>query len=386
MATRLLPRQGTPEWDIVVERFQKCDAKDIGQLAKELRFANAGSFLRAMRNQGVHKSYAPSAISPLDNLEQEVLNIVSKKPVSVSEISRQIDRSSETVIKILDSLRAKHYAIELDATSRLVDLPKEPQKAFSPTEFKYFHNFYRIGLVADTQLGSKYQQLTALHDAYKIFDERDVDCIFHAGDLVDGVHMYRGHEQELFLHNAEEQRKYTEENYPKSEKKGLKTYVIGGQHDRSFWKDRGYDIIEHICEHRDDLIHRGFFSHQFEFKGLPVRLEHPGGGVAYARSYKPQKIVENMMGFINTVPTAVRPVLIVAGHWHTPLFIPVYMGTNIASMPCFQSQTPFMQQLNNAMPTVGCAIAEIWMNGDNNLSSVKVEFLIMNDRIKERDY
>lgn len=384
MSKQLLPRKDTKAWNEVVKAYQTDDPA-LGEMAEYLGFANTASLVRQLRAHGVKKDTYDITL-PVDDLEKKVFDIISRKAVTVNEISRQIDRSSETVIKILDSLRTKHFDVQLDTLSRLVELPKEPSKEFTPTEFKFFHNYYKIGLVSDTHLGSKYQQLTALYNLYHIFDDRDVDCIFHAGDLVDGVHLYPGHEQEIFLHNGEEQRKYAEEHYPKSKKEGLKTYIIGGQHDRSFYKSRGYNIVEHICEHRDDLVHRGFFSHQFEFKGLPVRLEHPGGGIAYARSYKPQKITENVLGFINTLPSAIKPVIMIFGHWHTPLHIPVYMGVDTVSLPCFQAQTPYMQQHNGMMPTVGGAIAEIWMNESNQLSSVKVEFIIMNDQIKEKDW
>ncbi len=380
MSKRLLPKDGTPEAEIVKERYL---AGDEGTLATELGFANVDSLRRSIGSQ--YKFPTPDA-NKLSDLEKKVLSIIKQKSISVGEISRRIDRSSETVIKLLDSLREKHYAVELDKISRLVDLPAEPKREFTATTFKYYKSFYRIGLISDTHLGSKYQQLTALYDAYKIFDEKDVDFILHAGDIIDGVDMYRGQAQEIFQHGADDQRKYAVEVYPKPQKAKLKTYVIGGQHDRSFYRDKGYDIVEHICEEREDLVYRGFFSAQFEIKGLPIRLEHPGSGVAYARSYAPQKIIENMMGYINTSPSAVKPVFMAMGHWHTPLHLPVYMGVDAVTLPCFQSQTPFMQQHKNMMPTVGCAIAEIYLNENNQLSSVKVEFIVMNDRIKEKDY
>jgi len=373
----------------IKSKFTKGTNEEVRELATKLGYIRASGLYRAMRNLGINREfkYVPPPISTeLNELETQVLAIVKKKPASVGEISRQIDHSSETVIKILDSLRHKHYMVELDKISRLVELPAEPRRDFAPTEFDYYHNYYKVGLVSDTHLGSKYQQLTALHDAYRIFDSKDVDFILHAGDVVDGVSVYRGQAQEVFLHGADEQRKYVKDVYPKSKKRGLKTYMIGGQHDRNFWGTNGYNIVDHICEERDDLISRGFYSAEFQVKGLPVRLEHPGGGVAYARSYGPQKIVENMMGFINTIPSAVKPILLIMGHWHTPLLIPVYMGVSEVSMPCFQAQTPYMQQHKNMMPTVGCAIAEIYLNEENQLSSVDVEFIIMNDRIKSKDY
>ena len=387
-----LPPRDSQEFRDITNRFLMGGNEEVRLLARELGYRRSPELYRGMRRRGVFREYKvdvappPEIVTELSELEGQVLTIVRGKPSSVGEISRRIDRSSETVIKVLDSLRQKHHMVELDNISRLVSMPPEPQRVFAPTEFKYFHKFYRIGGVSDTHLGSKYQQLTALHDAYKIFDERDVDCIFHAGDLVDGMGMYRGQIQETFLHDAREQREYAETVYPKPRKEGVKTYLIGGQHDRSFYGREGYDILEHIAEHRQDIVYRGFYSHEFQFKGLPVKLEHPGGGVAYARSYSPQKIVENMMGYINTIPSAVKPALMVTGHWHTPLHLPVYMGVDTVCLPCFQAQTPYMQQKKNMMPTIGCVVMEVWLNEEDNLSSVKVEFIIMNDRIREKDW
>lgn len=391
-----LPNLGTKEWEYLCAVYLACTDVEARQLSNEVGYSRCYNFEVAMRQRGIFRirnnepvpevieAVAPSELSAI---EKQVLTIVKERPVSVGELSRQCDRSSETIIKVLDSLREKHHMVALDSVSRLVELPVEPRRDFAPTEFKYFHQSYKIGLLSDTHLGSKFQQLTALYDAYKIFDERNVDTILHAGDLLDGVGMYREHPQETFLHTAPEQRKYAEDVYPRPKKQGLKTHLVGGQHDRSFYKkDDGYDILEHIAEHRDDIVYHGFFSHKFYFKELLVQLEHPGGGLAYARSYSVQKIVENMVGFINTIPSAVMPTVLIVGHWHTPLHIPVYMGVDTVMLPCFQAQTPYMQQRKNMMPTVGCAIAELYLNEDNRLSAVKIEFIIMNDRIKERDW
>jgi len=290
----------------------------------------------------------------LTDIEQRVLDIVRKGAASVGEISRQ------------------------------VSIPQEPSKEFQPTEFKYFKKFYRIGLVADTQMCSKYQQVTLLHDAYADFKQRMVDFILHAGDLVDGKNMYRGQANEVFKQGSDEQADYVIQNYPKIER-GPKTYVIGGQHDRSFYRDGGYNIIRAICKERKDLVDRGFYKAEFVIKGLKIGLQHPGGGVAYARSYRMQKIIENMMGFMHSIPTAEAPILQIFGHWHIPCHLPSYMGIDAVSLPCFQSQTPYLEQ-KGLMPVVGYAIAEIQLDGNNNLTSTKIEFIIQNAKIIKNDY
>ena len=45
---------------------------------------------------------------------------------------------------------------------------------------------FKIGIVADSHLGSTCQQITLLHEAYKIMKGAGVRRVLHAGDLVEG--------------------------------------------------------------------------------------------------------------------------------------------------------------------------------------------------------
>jgi len=388
-----LPRHNTPEWEKEAAFYLRASEDEVKERAEALKILYP-SYQRRMREAGIFK-YRRDDIpeindTALTDLERTVLDIVSKQTVSVSEISRRIDRSSETVIKTIDSLRAKHYEVELDEIRHEVSIPTAPRGDVASTEFTYFRKFYRIGLVSDTHLGSKYQQVTALYDAYKIFDERKTDFNLVVGDVHDGIDMYRGHRDEIFLYDASQQLNYSAEVFPKSIR-GTKTYVIGGQHDYCFMKQNGYNIIEHLCEKREDLVYRGFYTAKFNIKGILLEMQHPGGGIAYALSYAPQKMIESIVHFMLSAVTglgearAKLPQFLAFGHYHVPVHLPQYMGVDVCGLPCFQSQTKYLQQ-KRKMPIVGCAIAELWLNEVNTLSSSNVEFIIMNDRIKENDY
>lgn len=367
--------------------------------AEQLGYKNLNSYQTALGKMGIIISYVPTypdvpppvtANPELTDVEVAILDIINKGAASVGEISRRIDRSSETVIKTIDSLRHKHHHVVLDETRHEVSIPHEPVKEFRATEFDYYRNFYTIGIVSDTHLNSIYQQMTVLHDIYKLFDDRETDFNLHAGDLVDGVDMYKGHRQEIFKHNASQQKDYVVKHYPKS-RRNTKTYIIGGQHDFSFYKQNGYDIVEHVCEKRKDLKYRGMFAAQFKVKGIPIELQHPGGGLAYAISYNPQKMAESVSGYILSImrndPKGYMkiPALMLVGHYHVPMHLPNYMGMDVATLPCTQMQTRYLQQ-HKKIPYVGCCIAEVWLDETDNLSSVTLEFVNMNHRIKEEDY
>lgn len=402
--TSAVPLLGTPEFEQEKEFYLKSTTELRKQRAKQLGYDSVDSYIRAMLRRGLHtpkvhsslnykppspnKQVSPDSLTPE---ETKILAILKDRPVSVSELSRQLDRSSETIIKLIDKLREKHYQVILDEKRKEVVLPHEPAAEFQPTDFKYFRKFYRIGLVSDTHIGSKYSQMTLLHDVYNIFDERKTDFNIHAGDVFDGVNMYPGHSDELFLHDAKSQREYAKLHYPKSKRKDVKTYMISGQHDYCFMKQNGYDIMEHLCSERDDLVYRGFFKADFLVKEVRIGLQHPGGGTAYSRSYRLQKIIENLMGYTLSIirenPENINqiPAMIFFGHWHVTCNLPNYMGIDVVALPCLQSQTKYLQQ-HGLMPCVGCAVAEIWLNDKGGLSSSKIEFVNMNGQIRTADY
>jgi len=385
MVARKFPPPNTPEFENVKRRYAD-GVVDIPTLANELNMAPE-SVKSALKLYRIYRKPVEFTMQgSLTELETRVLSIVKGLPSSVGEISRQVDRSRETVIKTIDSLRAKDYEIELDEMSRQVTIPQEPSKEFKPTEITYFKKFLRAGLVSDTQIGSKYQQLTLLHDAYADFDKRHVDFVLHAGDVFDGVGVYSGQDVEIFMHDpfGDQQVKYASQNYPKLAS-GRRTYLIGGQHDRVFYKRHARNIIRMLCKERKDLIDRGFFFAKFKVKNAMIALQHPGGGVAYARSYKMQKIVENIVGFISSMPKSKSPQVMAFGHWHIPCYLPNYMGVDAFSLPCFQAQTPYLAE-KGLMPVVGYAVADLYFDESNNLTSTKIEFINMASQVKLNDY
>jgi len=151
---------------------------------------------------------------------------------------------------------------------------------------------YTFGVVSDTHLGSRYQQLTHLKSFYALCMERGIRVMLHCGDLVDGEKMYRGQEYEIFVHGADRQIEYAVENYPRFPR--MKTWIISGNHDNSFLKSAGIDAVKHVSRRREDFIYLGADFATLKFKRLLIALMHGTSGVPYARSYRIQKIVEQL--------------------------------------------------------------------------------------------
>lgn len=211
----------------------------------------------------------------------------------------------------------------------------------------------RFGIVSDTHLCSKYQQLTFLNQAYDYFAENGITDVIHAGDMLAGNgKVYRGQVYELFRQGADEAMEYAIAHYPKRD--GITTHVIAGNHDLSFLASDGLDIIKAICGRRDDLNYLGHYSATVTFGKLKVGVHHGEGGVSYARSYKLQKLIEQL------APEN-KPHIFVLGHYHISCELPMYRNVYGIMLPCFEAQTPYLVR-KGLYPELGFYVMEATMN------------------------
>jgi len=230
----------------------------------------------------------------------------------------------------------------------------------------------RIAVASDTHLGSKYQQLTHWRSFAKIASESGVDVVLHAGDAVDGTHkMHRGMEFEQFIHGADGQGRYAIEHWPEyltRRGKPIEQQVIGGNHDGSFWNDAGANVLGQVADNRPDITFLGAPAATFHIGPLSIYMLHPDGGPSYARSYRLQKIVEQL------APDT-KPHLLLAGHWHVTAHVPGYRNVEAFALPCFQSQTPYLRRKGLA-PVIGGLLldATYSANGLEDLSTRWVLF------------
>ena len=242
--------------------------------------------------------------------------------------------------------------------------PTASGKTFTADVKQMAGNKYRFAVISCTQIGSKYQQMTHLNTFYALCARKRINTVLHCGDVVEGEKIYRGQEYELFLHGADAQTNYVVDNYPK--KKGITTKMILGNHDESFWKHSGVNVLKNIANVRDDIEYLGDYLAYVEIGGIEVALMHGAGGVAYARSYKLQKIVEQL------APER-KPHMLFVGHWHVQAHIPAYRNVEAFSLGCFQSQTPFLTRLG-LFPNMGGLIIEMVVD-ETGLKSVKSEWI-----------
>lgn len=271
--------------------------------------------------------------------EQKELRLLKTE---ARELKKQIQKPN------LQKIQEKHLLKEINKRG-FMTIKKEISQDVE-YDFPEETGSFQIGVVSDTHLGSCYQQLTFLKHFYKECQKLGITKILHAGDMIEGNgKLYRGQMYEMFLHGASNQLRYIIKNYPKYE--GVETYVIGGSHDYSFYKESGYDILEEISKKRKDIKYLGMFGAYLNIGQLKFYLMHGSGGVAYARSYKLQKIIEQL------APEA-KPHILLLGHYHTPCHLPMYRNVEGFQLGCFQSQTPYLRS-KAQYPAIGGIILTV---------------------------
>lgn len=190
----------------------------------------------------------------------------------------------------------------------------------------------KFAIIGDTQLGSKYAQISHLKNFYELCASEGIKDVYHTGDVTDGLKMRSGHEYELYKTSADDMVQDVIENYPKIE--GITTHFITGNHDASIYKQVGYDIGNTITEKRPDMKYLGRdCALIFLTPNCKLELRHPWDGTAYALSYKPQKMIEAM-------ESDSKPNILAIGHYHKAEYL-FYRNVHCLQTGCFQGQTPY---------------------------------------------
>lgn len=190
----------------------------------------------------------------------------------------------------------------------------------------------KFAIMGDTQLGSKYTQLTHLHSFYDICEKEGIKDVYHTGDISEGLKMRTGHEYEVYTVSADEMIDDIVKNYPKRD--GITTHFITGNHDASIYKQIGYDIGLAIARQRPDMNYLGRDCAVVNLTPkCTLELRHPWDGTAYALSYKIQKMIEAM-------ESDSKPNILAVGHYHKAEYL-FYRNIHAFQTGCFQSQTPF---------------------------------------------
>jgi len=261
----------------------------------------------------------------MQKLDDELIKKINSywEDTSDKEIWRRLGISRKTVAKYREDI--------IQALSKEDKLKQELVKTYSPDELRDLlthlqtttaksvekvigdKGHLKFALVSDTHLGNKQSAKSELSDFYKKAWDEWVEAFIHCGDLVDWTwNVYKGQMYELENVWYDEQLKATVNDYPYYW--DIKTYVVWWNHDESFLKENGANIIKNIAHLRDDIIDMWFYDARIKLNGVDINAHHWWWNMSYAKSYKPQKLIEN-------IDTRNQPDIFASGHWHDALYM-----------------------------------------------------------------
>jgi hypothetical protein len=353
-----------------------------------------------------------AGLSELDGVQKRLLTFAKDKKntgtFALAQLSRKFGAAVPVIEEAIGNLRKEGYEIKVD--SGVVEYLQTAPPGVLTTHFWRLKEggWVRFGVLGDTHLGNRCQRLDVLNTAYDHFAAEGIDTVYHHGNLIDG-YLPKINAFELIPEaggSLESQAAYAAKVYP--QKKGINTYFITGECHEGWWaksiginvgrviqnrlwlpescqetdwdkknKDQ-YGYARHLGEKcrktikngfcskhgRKDLVYLGHEEADLELKtpnlkrgvrGPIVRIIHPGGGSAYALSYKTQKLAEHLQG-------GEKPSIQLVGHYHkydSNYHREIY---NIQG-GCLEDQTIFMRK-NMLAAHVGYIICEVYIGRD----------------------
>lgn len=205
---------------------------------------------------------------------------------------------------------------------------------------------FKIALISDTHYGSLYHDSDALKAFMRYAEDQGVGHALHAGDVLEGERMHFGQERELSHTGLTQQLGAMQDQFPHT---SIDVSFISGNHDMCYRKQSGIDIGGAIAHEMSwDHVGDSFGEVKFDTPNGDYRIAllHPGGGTAYAVSYRMQKIIEQWEG-------GKKPDCLVVGHFHKAMWLPSYRNVSGIHPGCFQKQTPFMASKSLAAHVAG---------------------------------
>ena len=190
------------------------------------------------------------------------------------------------------------YNLQLDTKQSIEEVIGEPGSI-------------KLALLSDTHYWNKHCARDEIGEFMDIAKDRWVEAFIHSWDLVEGEWVFKWQVYELDKIGFDEQVKDVVENYPDT---WIPTYLTQGNHDESFLKKTGGDIGKAISLIRKDIINLWFYDARVKLNWIDINSHHGGWSMSYAKSYKIQKLLEN-------IDPKNQPNLFVSWHWHTALYM-----------------------------------------------------------------
>lgn len=218
----------------------------------------------------------------------------------------------------------------------------------------------KLGLLGDTHLASKYDDIDSLRRAYDIAEDKGVDVIFHSGDLTDGLVSTPGYFRQLKEATYNGQVEYVLDKYPKY---SGKTLVVSGNHDDYWYRLTGKEIIKDIADKRDDIEYLGSSRRIIDIDGLRVNVLHG--------KFKDSNPINNIYSYLDNIPKNRKPDIVHSGHYHTGKH-EEYDGIEMFRSGAFMHQTPNDKRKSHT-PEDAMYFVDVYFDDNGNVDKIDSE-------------
>lgn len=297
----------------------------------------------------------------LSDPQKRVLEYLDDQPRTEGELSRNLKINKKTVWEIIEGLQKAGYQIltpkdEEQADTKQFMLQHKLASSFRPLPLdNIFVERHKVGFISDTHFGSLDQLFSCTKTLYEVFDEENVEKIFHCGDWTAGEFDHPANRHKVFVASTEGQMRFLTDWYPKSGK-GIVTEGVGGDHDAQHGSRRGLDVLRSLfAPHRPDIKYLGSLVGQTKLGKLNIELLHPDGGAGYGLSYKSAGISESENRLSITRGEILH--IMALGHWHI-FNTHVHNDMIVISVPCLQAQTQDYMRRKGLDPWIGGLVCE----------------------------
>jgi predicted phosphodiesterase len=358
---------------LLTDEFQFIDDKVKEELSwKEIATDFNKEYKQGITPEAIRKRYQREVVKLEtlgDDSVEKAFRLIKQNPQKPTDLAKRFNLDMDGLEDLMDDLMNSRAAIKFHQGYLIFD-KTAPTPDFFNHQIELFkgEGWYKYGLVSDQHICSAHEQIDLLYNFYRICEEEKVECMLAAGDFTSGNGtVYRGQMQDLKIVGEDKQIDYVVGVYPQT---SLRTYTISGNHDLDLYKQCGSDIMQKICEKREDITYLGKMNATVEHEGISFRLVHGEGGLGLIRSYKPQRIIDAERA------DEIADVTIV-GHWHVNLHMPGYRNSVVILPGCFEAKSDYLIK-KSLEPDIGGVILEVKIaevNGIKKIVRHKVEFL-----------
>lgn len=226
----------------------------------------------------------------------ESIKNLTEKEISLSSVSSILNLSEFEVLGVLRELRQEGTNIGIQKKDDDIYLFNHGERENNKDNRYQFYtdeaNEFKFVAIADTRLGSKYQQLTILNDIYLKAYEMGYRNVILCGNISEGLFpVTNAYSDTNFLADTLAQVDYITQYYPYVE--GMKTFFITGTRDEKHLKNNKINIGRRISEVRDDMVYLGHISCNVSIDKANMFVFSPKLEKTYTVSYRPQQQVNS---------------------------------------------------------------------------------------------